>query len=186
MFRLSHSTRLVAALFALLLLMNVGLTSAFAAAPGWASDMNDTALQKALVARTEDMREVAKRVALAEGYNTEVKTVIADLQGKVPDSECLCSAQAKFETQLRHIEAQLTTANTLLATHPGFDAKGKVVDRTTARVTIGKLNSLRKEIWAYGGDLYANMHRGFISFENMYPDVIFVEPTRPTQRSLIS
>lgn len=186
MFRLSYSTRLVAALFALLLLMNVGLTSAFAAAPGWAGEMNDTALQKALRLRTDDMREVAKRVALAEEYNTAVKGVIADLQTKVPDSECLCNAQAKFEHQLRHIEVQLATANQLLATHPGFDAKGKVVDRVTARVTISKLNSLRKEIWAYGGDLYANMHRGFATFEDMYPDVMFVEPTRPTQRSLIS
>lgn len=186
MFRLSRSTRLVAALFAVLLLMNLGLTSALAAGRSWASEQNDTALEKTFVARESDMREVAKRIALAQEYNTQVKGVIAELQGKVSDTECLCGRQAVFEHHLQYIEGQLTTANELLATHPGFDAKGRVVDRTTARRTISELNDARKEIWAYGGDLYANMHRGFVAFKNAYPDIPVVEPVRPTERSLIS
>jgi len=186
MFRLPRVTRLAATLFALLLLLNLGLASAFAAPPTMTNDMDNTALEKALKNRTEDVREVEKRLAQALVYDAQVDAVIAGLKGKGYDTQCLDTCEANMEHQLRHIEVQLAKANGLIATHPGFDARGRVIDQAAARATIASLNGLRNEIWAYGGDIYANMHNTFKDYGRLVPDAPFVEPTRPTQRSLIS
>lgn len=185
MFRMSRVTRLAATLFAVMLLFNLGLASAFAAPPTMTGDLDNTALEKAFKNRTEDMREVEKRLAQAFVYDAQVDAVIAGLKGKGYDTACLDVCEANLEHQLRHIEVQLVKANGLLATHPGFDARGKVIDQTAARATISTLNGLRNEIWAYGGDIYANMHNTFKDYGRLVPDASFVEPTRPTQRSLI-
>ena len=158
-----------------LLVMNLGVTTTFAAHVG--------DIEKGYREQKSLMQEVDARLMKAEAYRIESAKVIAGLRASGYQTVTLDEAQADLLVHLQNIGAELQDANKLFADHPGFDANGKVVNRSTAKKTLDELKACEKDIRAWGGDIYYDMHHSYTSWAKLNPDAEFAEPTRPTNKS---
>lgn len=61
------------------------------------------------------------------------------------DTSSLEFALSKYRTATKSCQANLSTAATLIATHAGFDANGKVVDTKTALQTVKQIGQAERQ-----------------------------------------
>ena len=89
---------------------------------------------------------------------TNVQTLITKANAKGKDTTALVNALAVFQSQIATSQSSHTTAAGILATHNGFDAKGNVIDRDAARLTVNSarqsLSDAHALLWQAANDLH--------------------------------
>jgi small-conductance mechanosensitive channel len=117
-------------------------TPAGQASPARQAERIEQAYQRALKA----LDAQAKRLAGAGDRVQKLAEHIAGLKSQGKDTTALEEALAEFKTVLKDAHTTHDTAASMLKTHPGFDANGKVTDLQQARETVRASDQLLSEV----------------------------------------
>jgi hypothetical protein len=178
------SRLLVTGLIAVLALF-ASFGSAFAASGDGDPYKTNGDLMQARKWQTEYQAALHERLANADVYDAAVSAVIADLRAQGADTAQLDGELAHFRYHISSIRAEWTEAEAMLKAHPGYDANGQVVDQNAARKTSYAVRDCQRAMKVMGEGIYRRMHHTFVDYGKMNPGPTFVEPTRPTNNSLI-
>jgi hypothetical protein len=86
--------------------------------------------------QTADVKAPADHLSKVDARASKVAARIAALKQKGIDTSSLEAALAAFQGQVAKAKLQHDAAASILGTHAGFDANGKVTDRDAARNTV--------------------------------------------------
>ena len=180
----SFSRLLVTGLLAVLALF-ASVGSAFAASGDGDPYKTSGDLMQARKWQTEYQVTLQQRLANADVYDAAVSAVIAELRAKGANTAQLDEELADFRYHVTSIRGEWTKADATLKAHPGYDANGQVVDQNAARKTSYTVRDCQRSMKGMGEGIYRRMHHTFVDYGKMNPGPTFVEPTRPTNNSLI-
>ncbi|MHB1004269.1 MAG: hypothetical protein ACYC3S_01355 [Chloroflexota bacterium] len=156
-FRGLPGARQVAAVGAVALIALGGATAAFAQSTPTAAAPNaqaqttpaakpvDRALERAFQAEKNVLARQESRLQKADAAIPKLEARIQGLKAQGRDTTKLEAGLNDFKQAVAAARADHAQAQSALATHAGFDANGKVVDRAQARQTVTQAGKAERE-----------------------------------------
>jgi hypothetical protein len=102
-------------------------------------------LEKAYQAELKHLDAQTKRLEAADTRTQKAAERIANLKSKGKDTTVLEQELADFKDSLKSAHSDHDSAASILSTHAGFDASGKVTDAKLAQDTVQQARRLLRE-----------------------------------------
>jgi len=163
--------------FALVALVLAIALAAFPIAGASASGLNgpvsaqpdNTRLENLWVRQQATYQIQSNRLANASTYIARVQTLIDKANGKGWDTSAVQSALNALSAVIPAVQAAHAPGAAIIASHAGFDASGKVTDRTTAIATVKSLSQVFKDTRTAMNSTWKSLHEAVKAFRQAHP-----------------
>ena len=130
---------------------------------------DNTRLENLWVRQQATYQVQSNRLANASTFISKVQTLIDKAKAKGFDTSTIQAALNALSAVIPAVQAAHAPGAAIIASHAGFDASGKVTDRTTAIATVKSLSQVFKDTRTAMNSTWKSLHEAVKAFRQAHP-----------------